>query len=285
MIDNLTVIGPGLIGGSLIRALRENGGVDKVTACSRNLINLDKALKLGVVDMTTTDATESVRDADMVVIATPMQAIVDIFKTIKPYMKPGATVTDVGSVKMSLIKELQAEYGKVPECFVPGHPVAGTEKSGLEASFASLFEKRKVILTPSATTNADSLSRVRTMWESTGAEVVQMDAEWHDVILSATSHLPHVLAYALVTQLAGMQESEDIFTFAAGGFRDLSRIASSDATMWRDICLTNSEKISDMINAYQLELARIDDLIKNKDAAGLYEVFVNAKKVRDDHFE
>jgi len=285
MIENLTVIGPGLIGGSLIRALKENNGVKNVTACSRNMNNLDKALKLGVIDTAIADTATAVREADIVVIATPVGAILEVFKTIKDQLKPQAVVTDVGSVKMSLIRELQAEYGDVPQFFVPAHPVAGTEKSGVEASFASLFADRKVILTPTANTDPDSLKRVRDMWEMTGAKVIEMDGEWHDIILSATSHLPHVLAYALVTQLSSMQESEDIFTLAAGGFRDFSRIASSDATMWRDICLSNTDKIREMLKSYQLQLAKMDKMLKEQDSEGLYKVFANAKKVRDAHFE
>ncbi len=285
MIENLTVIGPGLIGGSLIRALRENNGVKQVTGCSRDFNSLDRALKLGVIDKATTDVKESVLDADVVVIATPMGVIADIFKTIQPALKPGAVVTDVGSVKTSLINELTAEYGEVPAFFIPGHPVAGNEQSGMEASYASLFEDRNVILTPASNADSSALDKVRAMWELAGAEVVEMQAEWHDVVLSATSHLPHILAYALVAQLSNMSEAEDIFKFAAGGFRDLSRTASSDATMWRDICLTNADKISDMINSYQAQLTKIDEMIQAKDAEGLHELFSQAKKTRDSHFE
>lgn len=285
MIENLTVIGPGLIGGSLIRALRENDGVQQVTGCARDFNSLDRALKLGVIDKATTDIKKSVAGADMVVIATPMGVIVDIFKTIEPELKLDTVVTDVGSVKTSLMKQLIAEYGEVPSFFIPGHPVAGTEQSGLEASFANLFENRNVILTPADNVDSASLEKVRAMWMLTGAEVIEMEAEWHDVVLSATSHLPHMLAYALVSQLANMSEAEDIFKFAAGGFRDLSRVASSDATMWRDICLSNADKISDVIDSYQAQLTKINKLIQAKDAEGLHELFLQAKKTRDAHFE
>jgi prephenate dehydrogenase len=190
-------------------------------------------------------------------------------------------VTDVGSAKGCVVADVERVYGYIPPNFVPGHPIAGTEKSGVEASFARLFHQRRVILTPLAETTAVAHHLIRRMWELTGAEVVDMGVRHHDAVLAATSHLPHMLAYTLVETLARMDDRAEIFRYAAGGFRDFTRIASSDPRMWHDICLANREQLLEMIARFSADLARLSDAIRNDDRAAILATFERAKTARD----
>jgi prephenate dehydrogenase len=190
-------------------------------------------------------------------------------------------VTDGGSVKGSVVEDLQAVFGEVPAFFVPGHPIAGTERSGAEAAFASLYRNRRVILTPLPETDAKALQRVEWMWRQCGADITRMSVAHHDEVLAATSHLPHMLAFSLVDSLARMKENDEIFRYAAGGFRDFTRIASSNPAMWRDICMANQEALGEMLTRFANELHELASILSSGDAEGLLEIFQRAKQARD----
>jgi len=281
----MCIIGVGLIGGSLARAARHAGAVGEVVGCGRTAEHLQRAVDLGVIDRFYTDPAEAVTGADLVVLAVPLGAMEAILAAIRDHLSASAVVTDVGSAKASVVRAAEAVFGVLPPRFVPGHPIAGTERSGVEASFAELFQERRVILTPTRDTDPEALSQVRSLWEATGAEVVDMDIAHHDEILAATSHLPHVLAYTLVDTLAGMGEREEIFEYAAGGFRDFTRIASSDPLMWRDICLANGDAILAVVDQFRAELSEVVEAIRGGDGAELLEIFERAKAARDRYGE
>jgi prephenate dehydrogenase len=217
----------------------------------------------------------------MVFIAVPLGAMAGIFTAIKDSISSDTVVTDGGSVKGSVLADAAKVFGVVPGNLVPGHPIAGTEKSGVEASFADLYRNRRVILTPVATTNAGALDRVEQMWRICGAEVTCMDVVHHDEVLAATSHLPHMLAFSLVDTLARMEEKVEIFRYAAGGFRDFTRIASSNPVMWRDICVANREALGGMLKRFANELHDLADALEDKEGEALLEIFQRAKAARD----
>ncbi len=281
MIQQLTIIGVGLIGGSLARALKQANYCREVVGCSRNEAHLQKALELGVIDRFSTDIGEAVKDADMVLVAVPLGAMESCFAAMAGHLSPDTVITDVGSSKASVIKAAKAAFGdELPPGFVPGHPIAGTEQSGVEASFSELFRNRRVILTPLASTSAEALSKVEAMWHETGAMVDEMAVEHHDEVLAATSHLPHLLAYGLVDTLVSMDKSEEIFRFAAGGFRDFTRIASSDPIVWRDICIANQPALLAMMERFQSDLEKLTESVRTGDADALGEIFQRAKSAR-----
>jgi prephenate dehydrogenase len=281
MINRLSIIGVGLIGGSLAQALKRAGYCAEVVGGGRDEQQLQRAVKLGVIDRYEKDPARAVIDADVIVLAVPLGVMEGVLRTIAPFIKPDAVITDVGSAKGSVVAAAQAVFGAVPVNFVPGHPIAGTEKSGVEASLPDLFQQRRVILTPLPQTAAAALAQVRTMWEQAGAEVVEMSVEHHDEVLAATSHLPHMLAFALVDTLARMHEQAEMFRYAAGGFRDFTRIASSDPVMWRDICLANRDAIVTMIDRFQGDLAVLREAILAGDSQRVEEIFTRAKAARD----
>ena len=242
---------------------------------------MQQAVELGVIDRYETDLARAVDGADMVVVAVPLGAMHAVFTAIRGHLAEDAVLTDAGSAKCSVIDNARAAFGELPGFFVPGHPIAGTERSGVEASFAELYRDRRVILTPLAETDSEATARVRDMWEAAGASVVEMDPEHHDTVLAATSHLPHVLAFALVESLARLQDNQEIFDYAAGGFRDFTRIASSDPHMWRDICLSNSAAVHAMIERYMADLKALDAAVRDHDGDRLLEIFSHAKAARD----
>ncbi len=285
MIERLCIIGVGLIGGSLARALRKAGYVKEIVGCSRRAEHLQQALDLGVIDRFDTDAARAVAGADMVVVCVPLGAMEQTFRAIAPALADTAVVTDAGSAKASVVAAARAGFGSLPAGFVPGHPIAGTEQSGVAASFPDLYRDRKVILTPVAETAASATAQVQAMWEAAGAQVQCMDVEHHDEVLAATSHLPHVLAFQMVDTLARMSDEDEIFRYAAGGFRDFTRIASSDPVMWRDICLANAGAVLSMLKRYRADLDRLAAAIASGDGAELERVFRNAKDARDRHTE
>lgn len=280
-ISALTIIGVGLIGGSLARALRRADAVGTITGVGRSLEQLEKARALGVIDRIETDAARAVAGADVVVLCVPLLAMEDLLRTIAPALEPGTVVTDAGSAKGSVVEAARRHLGDRLADFVPGHPIAGTEKSGVEASFAGLYDDRLVILTPLPETSPASAGRIEQMWRAAGAEVVSMDVERHDRVLAATSHLPHMLAYGLVDCLARMQESEEIFRFAAGGFADFTRIASSSPEMWHDICFSNRKALFDVLDRFGDHLAEIRRAVEQGDSAALLRIFTRAKNARD----
>lgn len=281
MIKRLCVIGVGLIGGSLARALREAGYAHEIVGCSRNAAHLQRAVDLGVIDRFDTDPAAAVEGADMVFVSVPLGAMGGVFTAIKGALAENAVVTDAGSAKASVVADASRAVGEVPGWFVPGHPIAGTEQSGVDASFADLYQGRRVILTPLQETSREAVVRVRAMWEACGAIVHEMEVPHHDEILAATSHLPHILAFALVESLARMSEQREIFEYAAGGFRDFTRIASSDPVMWRDICLANSDAILSMIGRFEEDVATLAQAIRERDGERLLAIFKDAKAARD----
>lgn len=279
--QRLTIIGVGLIGGSLARALRREHPALEVVGCGRQLPNLRRAQELGVIDRYETDPARAVQGADMVVVAVPVGSIESIFAAIAGHLAPGAVVTDVGSTKGNVAAAARRRLGERLAGFVPGHPIAGTERSGVEASFAELFQGCRVILTPLPETDPAAIERVRALWRGTGARVSEMDVRHHDAVLAATSHLPHLLAYALVDSLARMDDSEEIFDYAAGGFRDFTRIASSDPALWRDICLANRDALLETLERFSTDLAAVTDALNHSNGDALMKVFARAKEVRD----
>jgi len=281
MIERLCVIGVGLIGGSLARALREAKFVKEITGASRNPEHLQKALELGVIDRYDTDLSRAVEGADMVFVSVPLGAMGTVFKSIKDTLGVDTVVTDAGSAKASVVEAVKAATGVIPDWFVPGHPIAGTEQSGVEASFPDLYKGRRVILTPTEETSAAAILKVRAMWEAVGAVVNEMGVEHHDEVLAATSHLPHMLAFALVESLARVSEQREIFEYAAGGFRDFTRIASSDPVMWRDICIANRDALMAMLKTFRGDLDDLAAAIEDRNESKILKIFQDAKSARD----
>lgn len=283
MIEKLTIFGVGLIGGSLAMSLRQAGFCRKIVGCSRSDEHLQRAVELGIIDEFTLDPVEAVADADMVLLAVPLGAMQPLLEKIADHLAPNAVVTDAGSSKASVVAAAKAAFGKVPEFFVPGHPIAGREKSGVDAALVDLYVDHKVILTPLENTSPAAVERVAKMWKATGAKVHSLGVEQHDEVLAATSHLPHVVAYALVETVSETDCVDQIFEYAAGGFRDSSRVASSDPVMWRDVCLENRDAILDSLNEFQTKLGDLRDLIERSDGEALLKLFAHAKRVRDEH--
>lgn len=281
MIKRLCIIGVGLIGGSLARALREAGYCKTVVGAGRSPENLRHAVELGVIDSFETDLARAVTGADMVLVAVPLGAMEAVFSAIRGSLADDAVLTDAGSAKVSVIEAARRAFGEVPANFVPGHPIAGIERSGVAAALPDLYRNRRVILTPLPETAADPVRRVRSMWEVAGAEVVDMEPVHHDEVLAATSHLPHVLAFTLVESLARLHDKAEIFEYAAGGFRDFTRIASSDPVMWRDICLANGAAIQQMIERFIDDLQVLDAAVEAGDGERLLQIFGDAKAARD----
>lgn len=281
LIERLVIIGVGLIGGSLAKALREEHVVGEIIGCGRDAEHLHLALDLGVIDRFDLHVSSAVAGADMVVVATPVGSMQAIFAQMQGHIDEHCIVTDVGSTKQSVVDAMRLGYGSLPATFVPGHPIAGTEKSGVEASFSGLFHHRRVILTPLENTSAASLEKVGKMWELCGAIVSHLSVEHHDHVLAATSHLPHMLAFSLVDTLATLNDNVEIFKFAAGGFRDFTRIASSDPHMWHDICLNNRKELLSAMAIFQHGLDKLNTAIKNNDSDALLEIFSRAKQARD----
>lgn len=282
MIKHLCVIGVGLIGGSLALSLKKAGFVNRVTGIGRSVENLQKAVELGIIDNFETDYAKAVAHADMVFVSVPIGVMGDVFEKIEPHLQAHAIVTDGGSAKHTVIELAYEKFGYKVKQFVPGHPIAGTEKSGAEAAFDSLYENRRVVLTPLEESAKKDILKVRQMWEAAGAEVDEMGARHHDLVLAGTSHLPHVLAFALVDCLHNLDDVDEIFKYAAGGFRDFTRIASSDPVMWRDICLNNSEAILAMMHTFESQMSSLKESIKSGDSEAILALFESAKNARDD---
>lgn len=280
MIERLCVIGVGLIGGSIAQAAREKGLCRSIIGVDNNLQNLQQAQALEVIDQYTSDVREGARTADFIVVATPAGAVGDIFDALRSCWSDDAVYTDVCSTKRSVVEAAQAAFGSVPDNFVPAHPIAGAERSGVGASRSDLYNGKRVIVTPLPNTDRTALARVTAFWSGLGAGVSDMEAAHHDEVLAATSHLPHVVAYALVDMLGKKDEKHEIFQFAAGGFRDFTRIASSDPRMWLDICMANREEIVPLIMQFSVELEAIANMINNNAADELLETFRCANNAR-----
>jgi prephenate dehydrogenase len=279
-VDTLAVIGVGLIGGSLAGALKECGAVGCVVGCGRSTENLEAAAQRGLIDRYTTDPIVAVAEADLVLLATPVNALIQTLPTLAKHVRPDAIITDAGSVKCEVINAARTTLGETFDRFVPGHPIAGREKSGSQAAVTDLFRDHWVVLTPLEDTDPTALALVRKMWEQVGSRVRLMDPASHDEILGMTSHLPHAVAYALVAQLGDQQRNDEYASMTAGGFLDITRVASSDPAMWRDIFLHNGETTADLIREHRKVLERLETLIREGNAEGLQEWFESAKSLR-----
>ena len=279
MINKITIIGVGLIGGSLAKAIKENNLAKVVFGYGRDLNRLEKAQKANVIDQFSTNLKDAINDSDIVIIATPVGSFQEILSEIKPFLTSKIVISDVGSTKTNIASIVSQTLGDYSNYFIPAHPIAGKEKSGFEASESNLFNNRKVIITPLETSSPDSINLIQKMWEGTGADVDFMSPESHDELLGMTSHLPHMLAFSLVNYLISKNPSASIY--AAGGFKDFSRIASGDAVMWRDICIQNKDQIIDHIRGYQKTLNSLVDAIENENSDELDLLFTSAKKTRD----
>lgn len=281
MIATLTVIGVGLIGGSFSLALKAAGVVGRVVGVDQDVDNLAVALQRGVIDEIAPSLAAGVLEANVVFVAVPVGSVTRVVAQAAPFLAPGAVVTDGGSVKNELVQACERLMPAGVQ-FVGGHPIAGTEHSGAAAAFATLYQGRRCILTPTLKTDAAALELVSSLWHAAGSQVECMDAATHDRVFAAVSHLPHMVAYALVHAVAGSaEEEENILAFSAGGFRDFTRIASSDPVMWRDIALMNRGALLEMLDRYHTEFTALRQRIASGDGPWLEEFFKTSKRLRD----
>jgi prephenate dehydrogenase len=282
MFNKLCIIGVGLIGGSVARATRQQGLSKTIVGFGRedDLVNLQTAKQLGVIDDYCLNISEAVTNANCIVIATPVGAIESVFTLLKPLWNEKVIYTDVGSTKINVITAAERVFGYVPDNLVPAHPIAGAEQSGAVAAVDDLFINKRLIITPDKSTRPDMVQTMRKFWEQLGTHVAIMDATHHDAILAATSHLPHIVAFALVDMLGHKDEKSEIFKYAASGFRDFTRIASSDPTMWLDICIANKNEIIPLIQQLKVELDKVESLLDSNDNQQLFNIFTYAGNAR-----
>ena len=279
-IGKLVVVGVGLIGGSLAASLKRKNIVDHVVGVGRGRANVERALSLGVIDEISKDLSSAAHGADIVLVAVPTGQAASVIRQMRGALKNGAVVTDAGSTKRDFVALARAELGDVLENVVPGHPIAGAEKSGVEASMPDLFCGKRVVLTPMSETNSASVDRVEAMWRSCGADVIRMSADHHDSVFSAVSHLPHVLSYTLVEMIASRSDAQELFSFAASGFRDFTRIAGSSPEMWRDICTSNRDQLASDIESFQQALSQLAGHIRDGDMDSIEAIFSAAVRAR-----
>jgi len=277
--ERLAVIGVGLIGGSFALALKQAGACAHVVGAGRNPANLKLALQRGAIDSIARDAAAAAENADLVLVAAPVAQFPAIFSAISSNLKPSSVVTDAGSTKRDVIAAARKGLaGKVGQ-FVPAHPIAGAEKSGVGAAGAELFRGKRVVLTPLEENTPERIAAIDAAWTACGATITRMDAAEHDRVLAAVSHLPHLVAYALVHEVAGRENSGQLFSYAASGFRDFTRIASSHPEMWRDICVANRDRLAEEISRFSRKMDQVKALLD--DPAGLEKLFAEARAARD----
>jgi len=281
MLNKVVICGVGLIGGSFALGLKAAGVVREVVGMGRTRAPLEEAQALGVIDRIGADWADVLNGADLVLLAMPVGQMANVMADLMPYLQAGTVVTDGGSTKSDVVAAARAALGEKIAQFVPGHPIAGAEKSGVGAALASLYHGKRVVLTPVAENGAADIGRVQSAWEACGAQVSRLAPEEHDRVFAAVSHLPHLLAFALVHDLAGRENSDQLFGFAAGGFRDFTRIASSHPEMWRDICVANRKALLAELDAYMAELMQTRVLLASADSAGLESMFASARARRD----
>jgi prephenate dehydrogenase len=281
LIKQLAVCGVGLIGGSFALALRQAGAVERIVGIGRSAASLQAALDLGVVDAVAGDWAEALDGTDFVLIAAPVGQMDAIMAAMAPYLRPGIVVTDAGSTKRDVIEAIYRRLGDHLAESVPSHPIAGAEKSGVEAAFPTLYVNRKVVVTPLAENSPEAVARVRAAWQACGAVLHEMTPQEHDRVFAAVSHLPHLLAFGLVHDLAGRANSEQLFSYAAGGFRDFTRIAGSHPEMWRDICMANRQALLGELDAYLAELAYLRALLMAGKGDELENLFNSAREARN----
>jgi cyclohexadieny/prephenate dehydrogenase len=281
LYDTLALVGVGLIGSSIARAARAHGAVRQIVATARSAKTRKRVAELGIADRVVETNAEAVKNADLVIVCIPVGACGAVAKEIGPQLKSGATISDVGSVKRSVIRDMAAHLPKTVH-FVPAHPVAGTEHSGPDAGFAELFEGRWCILTPPEGTDAEAVDRLAAFWRLIGAKVEIMSAEHHDIVLAITSHVPHLIAYNIVGTAADMEEvtQSEVVKFSAGGFRDFTRIAASDPVMWRDVFLNNKEAVLEMLGRFSEDLAALQRMIRWDDGPALEALFTRTRAIR-----
>ena len=284
LTPRLAVVGLGLIGGSFAKAVRKAGVVGTIAGFDADAVQMQRALADGVIDVAANSAAEAVKGADVVLLAVPVLATETALRELQPGLSANTILTDVGSTKQSVLAAVVEVFGRLPPRFIAGHPIAGTEKSGVANAFAELFRGHRVILTPHADQDAAAQSVVAGLWTATGARVVTMDAARHDAIFAATSHLPHLLAFAFVDMLSRLEGADaEVFPNAGGGFRDFTRIASSSPRMWHDIVRANAAPISALLRRQIAELQDLSDVIDRGDWQALATVFENARAVRERH--
>jgi cyclohexadieny/prephenate dehydrogenase len=281
MFEKMALLGLGLIGSSLSHAARRAGLCEHISGFARSSETRTTALDIGIVNAVHTSAAEAVKDADLVILCSPIGTYAELAKEIGPHLKAGAILTDVGSVKGAVVRDV-APHLPLNVHFIPGHPIAGTEQSGPRAGFATLFDNRWCILTPPPHTDAKALAKLKAFWEALGSMVDEMTPEHHDLVLAITSHLPHLIAYNTVATAADLEEvtNSEVIKYSAGGFRDFTRIAASDPTMWRDVFLNNREAVLEMLGRFSEELSVLQRAIRWGDGDTLFDLFTRARDVR-----
>jgi len=279
-LKKVVIFGVGLIGGSFALALRKAGAVLEVVGFGRSTATLEQARQLGILDRIGQDVAAEVGDADLILLATPVGQMAELMGRIVPHLGTHTLITDGGSTKCDVVAAARASLGNKLAQFVPAHPIAGGEKSGAGAAQADLYQGKKVVLTPLAENSKASVESVRRAWELCGAAVSEMTPQQHDEVFAAVSHLPHLLSFALVHDIAQRDNREQLLSFAASGFRDFTRIAASSPEMWRDICMSNREALMSELQQYAAELYVLHQALESNDAAKLEEIFSLARKTR-----
>jgi prephenate dehydrogenase len=282
LVKRMAVIGVGLIGGSFALALRQAKACGHVVGAGRNRANLELARSRGIIDSIAADAVAAAHGADLVLVAAPVAQFPRIFQDISSVLGPKALVTDGGSTKRDVIAAARKALGRKIAQFVPAHPIAGAEKSGAAAASAELFRDRRVVLTPLPENSENGLKRIESAWSACGARLSRMEPQEHDALLAAVSHLPHLLAFALVHEIAGRENAAQLFSYAAGGFRDFTRIASSQPEMWRDICVANRDRLLLEVKHFSEKLEAMQALLEAADGAALERLFAEARAARDE---
>lgn len=281
VIEKLVVCGVGLIGGSFALALREAGMVRRVVGVGRTRATLERAQELGVIDESTDSWADALDGADFVLLAAPVGQMRGIMKAMAPHLGPNTVVTDAGSTKRDVIESIRRKLGDHLANVVPAHPIAGAEKSGVDAAFASLYQGKRIVVTPLPENEPAAVLRVRKAWEACGAIVYEVPPQDHDNIFAAVSHLPHLLAFGLVHELAGRDDAERLFGFAASGFRDFTRIAGSHPEMWRDICIANRQPLLAELDSFVAKLEQMRTMLLSADEEGLAQLFGEARDARN----
>ena len=280
-MKKLVIFGVGLIGGSVALALKKAGVNTQIVGVGRTRQSLNEALNLGIIDVAESDIQAAVHDADVIMLAAPVAQTTQILKSIQPFLQANTVITDAGSTKGDVLNSAKTVLGSQFNQFIGGHPIAGAEKSGAAAAMADLFVAKNVVLTPTDETNPEAVNTVTTLWRDCDANITTMSAEQHDAIFAAVSHLPHLLAFALVDDIASRPNASQLFSFAASGFRDFTRIAGSHPEMWRDISLANRQALINEISAFEQELATVKQLLTQSDSAGLEALFERASHARN----
>jgi prephenate dehydrogenase len=282
LFERVAVIGVGLIGGSFALALKQAKACKHVAGVGRSAANLKLALERGIIDSIEGDPARAAEDADLIFISAPVGQFGTIFQKIGDSLKPGAILTDAGSTKRDVIEAARQALKKKAAQFVPAHPIAGAEKSGAAAASAELFRGKRVVITPLAENSEEAVDKVNQAWSTCGARTSRMTPEQHDAVFAAVSHLPHLLAYALVHDVSSRKNAAELFAFAAGGFRDFTRIASSHPEMWRDIAIANADQLGAELTRFGKKLAAMKKLLAARDEKALEKLFAEARSARDD---